>query len=602
MSESSYWSRTAALRLSRRRMLAAGGAAAAAAAALAACGGDEEGPTAGVKDTSGLITEIEESTKRATAGGVWQDFLTGEPTGFNPMAAASGALEIALNAYSQIITFGFGSKGKHIETFPPAMGDAAESWERSPDGLTWTFKVRQNLRLDPRAPTNGRNVNAADWLYSWNAYVAGAPAANEVANKIDPNAPIESFSTPDSRTVVVKLAYPYVPLLELFADWRLSFMIVPVEHDGKYNSNTETRGSGPFYLHNYTPSARVEWRKNPNYWDAPRPYLDGRDMPIVPEYAQQLTQLKAGNIWSLKSYIRSEDVLATKKDVPKLDMYVVPAYRLSDDRANTRTMDFSRLPDSPFHDIRVRRATSMLIDYDALNDLQWNLSRFREQGIELPYRHYSVVSAADDRYWLDPTDEKQIGEGARYHRQNLAEAATLFRAAGINGVELPVHVGANATIQQQAVAEMLKVGGHWKASIVTHSNANDRLLNYHRGKGSWTGVLTTKRAGGVSDPDIHAVIWYSKSEFRVWPDKGPWDDLLEKQRIEPDPQRRKDLWYQIQRQAFRDVDFITAPYPTIAIRLGLAWPRFGNFASIFPMQDIGAVQAWSHFWDDKTKA
>ena len=34
--------------------------------------------------------------------------------------------------------------------------DGAESWEMSPDGLTFTFKLRGNLKLDPRPPTNGR--------------------------------------------------------------------------------------------------------------------------------------------------------------------------------------------------------------------------------------------------------------------------------------------------------------------------------------------------------------------------------------------------------------------------------------------------------------
>src|SRR5262249_38879299 len=110
------------------------------------------------------------------------------------------------------------------------------------------------------------------------------------------------------------------------------------------------------------------------------------------------------------------------------------------------------------------------------------------------------------------------------------------------------------------------------------------------------------RAGGCSDPDIHAVIWYSKSEVRVWPDKGPWNDLLEKQRVELDTKKRGDIWHEIQKQWARNRDFSIAPYPAPARPPGLSWPRFGNFAALFPMQDLGAVRAWTNYWDDSSKA
>src|SRR2546430_2708837 len=79
------------------------------------------------------------------------------------------------------------------------QGEAAESWEINGDGTQITFKLRPNVKLDPRAPTNGRLLNAQDWIYTWDAFTAKSPQAGELIQKLDPNAPIVSWSAPDSK-------------------------------------------------------------------------------------------------------------------------------------------------------------------------------------------------------------------------------------------------------------------------------------------------------------------------------------------------------------------------------------------------------------------
>src|SRR4029077_17014175 len=87
-------------------------------------------------------------------------------------------------------------------------GDLAESWEFSPDRLQVTFKLRPNPAFAPTAPVNSRLADAQDILYSWDRFSKVGAARSDYANAVNQNAPILSLTAPDSRTIVMKLAFP----------------------------------------------------------------------------------------------------------------------------------------------------------------------------------------------------------------------------------------------------------------------------------------------------------------------------------------------------------------------------------------------------------
>jgi ABC-type transport system substrate-binding protein len=86
----------------------------------------------------------------------------GEPASMDPNAnSQSPAAQYYSLVYSNLLKFGKTTDG----TRPPVSaitGDAAESFETSPDGLTLTLKLRQNHKFDPRPPTNGRAMDTTD--------------------------------------------------------------------------------------------------------------------------------------------------------------------------------------------------------------------------------------------------------------------------------------------------------------------------------------------------------------------------------------------------------------------------------------------------------
>lgn len=590
-----YWEKTLKQRLIRRRVMALGAGSVAAAAFLAACGGGDDDGGA-FKDPSGLLTQPANTAKNAVGGGIFQSYLTADVDHFDPMDAQRGVLTNSLNVYSQVIKYKLGTP----DSLPDGSfsGDAAQSWEVSPDGLTVTFKLRPNVKLDQRPPTNGRALDSQDWLYSWNTFVAKAPASAELSAKRNPDSPVDSWSAPDKSTIVVKMAYPYAPILAMVADSRYSFVLVGIEHDGKYDAHIESRGSGPFMLDSWVRSARVVYKKNPNYWDAPRPYLDGVEQPILSEYAQRLAQLRAGNIWTAD--VRQEDVIPVKKDVPKLDLWLNPKMPLT----APGPIAFSLKPNSPFHDIRVRKGISMLLDREALMDLNYNTSGLKKEGLDIPARLHTIVSAGDDRFW---TDWKDLGEGAKFHQFNPTEAAALLRAAGIANLDLPFNVRmttAGAVVVTpvvQAVAGMLE-GQFFKPHIEVLNPAESNT-NIHRGHGLLYDGIAAYGGGSAADPDLTLTRYYSTSEFRMFPGKLPYDDLFQTQRRELDVKKRQDTWKEIQKRWAAEVTDVIAPIPGLAQQLILSWPFFQNYNGQIPWTSLTAfpVEAMAQYWYDKTK-
>src|SRR5439155_17203502 len=120
-----------------------------------------------------------------------------------------------------------------------------------------------------------------------------------IANSVDPNAPVLSFTAADPKTVVVKLKEPLVFALALFASNSSSnVVVVPKETDSTFNVANDMIGTGPFTLASYNQSVGYTLKRNPDYWDKDYALVDQIELPIISEYATTLAQFKAGNIYS----------------------------------------------------------------------------------------------------------------------------------------------------------------------------------------------------------------------------------------------------------------------------------------------------------------
>src|SRR5690606_974602 len=267
-------------------------------------------------------------------------------------------------------------------------------------------------------------------------------SAQDLAYDADnaPGAPIDSIESPDDETVIFRLKQFDSSMIQLLTAWD-HFYIMPRESDGGFDPQSEIRGHGPWILEEYVPSASVTWAKNPDYYIPNRPFPDKLQRPIVTDYAQQLAQFRAGNIWTTVTVL-PEDVVQMKRDAP--DSII-----LQEANFNTTVSPFITFGyegDSVFKDVRMRRALSMIIDREAFADVVENRRGFAEDGLDLEIAYNTIVAPGQGEFWLDPLDEAAFGENHKWLKYNPEEAAALMAAAGHpDGVTVNVYYNTENT-------------------------------------------------------------------------------------------------------------------------------------------------------------
>jgi peptide/nickel transport system substrate-binding protein len=590
-------------------MLITTGVGAASAAFLAACGGGSSGgdKPAANQDKSGLIYTPVDTTKQAVKGGTLGYFQNADPESFDILGGGAASIRDAVQPiYQRLLRWTTGTAASR----PNAVfeGDAAQSFEIAPDGLTVTFKLRANNKWDPRPPTSSRVVTSDDVKFSWDAFAAGAnPGAGSMVKSRNPTAPIDRLEYPDKNTVVVKMASVNSAILTMLAyTWYLS--ILPTEAAGGaggFDRKTDARGSGPFFLSKGTPSSSWDYQRNPNYWRTDRPFLDGFTRAVIPDSAQVMAQLKAGRIWYFTP--NADLVVGLKKDVPQLLMQGLSPYNTG---GGGSVLNPSKLPNSPFKDNRIRYAMSMLIDRDAYNETFGNLPAFEAQGIKMEHGWDTHAPMGWPEDWLDPKAGK-LGDASKYWKFNVDEATKLLKAAGAFGMEFPYnYIGAGGIStdvyrkQNEVILAMLNNAGAFKAKPNLVDSAA-YIQRFTFGRGQYDGVAYVP-TGGLPDMDmfIHAIYMPGGRNDYVTSKEntGAAFDLAVKHQTEIDPKKRAALTHDWQKAMAEAMPTVPVQGNNEWTQFTLNWPKLGNYGStVIASTDAVYNTLYENYWYDKSK-
>ncbi len=243
---------------------------------------------------------------------------------------------------------------------------AAEKWELSADGLTWTFHLRAGAHW-----SNGDPVTARDFLYSFRRVLTPALAAPKAQlffavknarafyrGELADFAAV-GFAAPDDRTLVITLGHPAPHLLALAASgpW-LPVHSATLE---KPRGTAWTRpgnfvGNGPFTLAVWHPNQQIVVRKNPAYWDAAAVRLAEIRFVAMDNGESEERAFRARQLDVTLS------VPATKLAAYRLTK---PAVLRQIPLAETRCLALNTRR-APLGDPRVRRALALVIDRPAL--------------------------------------------------------------------------------------------------------------------------------------------------------------------------------------------------------------------------------------------
>jgi peptide/nickel transport system substrate-binding protein len=529
---------------------------------------------------------------------------TADAAGFNayPHTALSVTSANGM-AYSQFFKPKLANRALGEEPLAVVVGDILESFEVSPDGLTITGKLRRNAGLDPRPPTNGRMVNIDDVLYSWKKIRDLGKARGSIANAAEQSAPIQDVTAPDSSTIVFKLAFPSASILSNLAFPLNGAFIYPVEAEDKFDPRQDMRGSGQWMLQQYQPSVSFSYRRNPNHYNKERPYLDGVDYPILPEYATQLAQFKLGRVYSMA--VRPADQIPTRRDAPGMLM-------LANQFSNSvrYPIFFSFLPGSPWIDDRLRLGLSMCIDRDLLTETIYNVEGFRREGIPVEVRWNTHVGVGEAEYWLDPKNSK-FGDNARYFKVDLAEATKLVRAA-VNKAKFdsPLHYpnpptyGADYQATIPILVNMANEGPfNLKQTGSDYNTVYSRVISGHSRPTGGHDFEGAAVAGVTEFPEVDSWLGahllpggaFYKFEEEYPPSGDRFFALLRAQQRELDRKKRVDIIKEFQQYAAGKMYIVPTLGASTTFTLGWSW--VGNFGA-FDGRGGGALETW---WLDKSK-
>jgi peptide/nickel transport system substrate-binding protein len=298
--------------------------------------------TAAVVFAASLAVPASIATAQETPrkGGILKISVNARADSLNPMKPKSSAGHMAVELLYSGLT--------RIGTDLTAQPDLAESWTSNEAASEFTFKLRDAKFHD------GSPVTAADVVATIDA-IRNKDNASPGRTGIGP---IASVTAVDDKTVLFKLDGSFADLPVVLGSVYAKIIKASALAD-MASLDTKPAGSGPFTLNEYDPGRIVSVRRNPNYYDPERPYLDGIDQLVYPDATGEAAALTNGDT----------DVL--------LEVGPANYERLANTAGivgeRVKTGNFLnlvlRVDTKPFDDVRVRKALSMALDRQALVDV-----------------------------------------------------------------------------------------------------------------------------------------------------------------------------------------------------------------------------------------
>lgn len=555
-------------RISRRTALRGGAALAGGISlALVGCGDSSEAPASSAASTApqapaaGADPGAQPTQRRG--GRVTLYSSTDAPTLDPHLTSAAVTYDTAGLVYSRLLSF---DASPGLDPYSNILqGDLAESWEATPDGLTYTFKLRQGVKWQNVKPVNGRALVAEDVVYALERLRTPDPRyTNAYLLSV-----VNTIEAVDDSTVRMTLKEPFAPFLDNLA--HTNSMIVPREIIDEHGDAREVAvGTGPFILKSHTTGTDYVFDANPDYFGAEAfnagPFVDQLRVLIIPDTQLQLAAMRTGQIDHLISTNPSR-VAELQASNPDLVYHELPG------RSGQRLVINANR--EPYTDSRVRKAIDFAIDRPALINADVG-GRGR----------LMFVFGGNMRPWDVPQSEIDA-----HWRRDVAEGKKLLDAAGFpNGfdTEWELNTEGDAQTRMELIQGWIRdIGVRMSIKPVTYAEhrQNADTQNYI---GFTTGVRLS------TDPDATLFRNYHPNSSQAWVKVDAYPDivdLIDKTRVTLDVEQRREYVLAATRRLIEEslVPGLYDPFPYEIVQ-----PRVKDFS---PTGISGRLE-WKHVWID----
>jgi peptide/nickel transport system substrate-binding protein len=347
----------------------------------------------------------------------------GDPKTFNPITAnEQSSEEIYRHLFAGLLGFDWPS-----QTVTPGL---AVAWTNSPDGKTWTFTLRKNLRW-----SDGEPLTADDVVFTWDT-IYNPDVDNVMRDAFIVDGKKFAVTKIDDLTVQVVTPTVYAPFLENFASVPimpkhiLEKTVADKTFTSAYGVNWDANqivGSGPFRLKNYSPAQSILLERNPYFFEVDSngqrlPYFDNIIYTIVPDMNAMSLRFLSGESDADDYVLPYEyDHFKTESASGKFNL-LEPGIGLETaffwfnentnvDKSGKGYVDPKKL--KWFRNAKFRQACSYAIDRDAIIKSVYS-------GRAIP--NYGFVT---------PGNKKWINPNTRQYPHDLDKAIALLKEIGI---------------------------------------------------------------------------------------------------------------------------------------------------------------------------
>jgi len=274
-------------------------------------------------------------------GGTVVVAISTDPGGLNPAVTTQGGVHaICGSIFSGLV-------GHDFDLNP--VPDLATSWDVSPDGRVYTFKLATNARFHDGAAVTSTDVKFTfeEMLLKYHSRARASIGGN-----------LKQITTPNEHTVVFEFREPYAAFLQLVDVTNAPVLPAHIYEntDPLTNpANVNPVGSGAFKFEGWVKGDHISLVRNENYFKAGKPYLDRVVYKVTPSAATAAIAFENGEV----DYFLNPSPLDYER-LEKLDEVVVT----DKGREGFATVETLVLNNSrgPLTDVRVRRALAHAID------------------------------------------------------------------------------------------------------------------------------------------------------------------------------------------------------------------------------------------------